>query len=433
MAIARDQTPAGQSVLNPTTFTITWTTNPAPGAKVLLFIGSDMSVTSVTDNGTTPRTFTDDADNGGASGWVYIWRADSITLPATGQYAVTVVMGAGATLDLAAARSYTGVATGGPVATNTGSGSSTTVNTGNVTPTVASSLVFGGFIDDTGNATQVITLTTSGGNTIFSSGNGNIVAGAAADNIPVATTATSMGWTISPTADFGAVVAVYSPAAAAGVTATLGSALPPPSAGLSGAEQVAGALAVAVPPPVPALAGAERVAGALAAAVPPPVPALTGAEQLAGVLGAAVPPPAPHLSGGTDVHGALAAAVPPPVLAASGGIQTPVTATLGAAVPPPVAGFSASAAAVAVTAQLAAQLAPLGIALQGQEAFTAQLGAALAPLGAGLAANAVQNVSAVLGAAVPPPAVHLGMTAHPPGPADDDDSKPLLFRVRFLW
>lgn len=44
-----------------TSLAVTWSTNPAAGAKVLVAVLADSTPTSVADNGTSPSTFTADA------------------------------------------------------------------------------------------------------------------------------------------------------------------------------------------------------------------------------------------------------------------------------------------------------------------------------------------------------------------------------------
>lgn len=211
MAIARDQTPAGSVTASGTTVTLTWGTNPVAGAKVLVFVYSSVTVTSVQDNGSTVTTFTGDLNNAGSSGWAYIYRGDNIRLPSSGSYAVTVTFSATASTILLAGRSYTGVASGAPAATGTTSGSSSTPSSGSATPTTANSLVAGFFVDGA-SASETITLTTSGANSVYSSSAGTVVDGAAADNIPAATTSQSIAWSLSATQSWGGLVAVYSPA-----------------------------------------------------------------------------------------------------------------------------------------------------------------------------------------------------------------------------
>lgn len=217
MTITRDQTGTGTTALESGTQVITWATAPAAGSKVLVFVATTATgstPTSVKDNGTTQSTFTQDVVNtlGGAA-YSGVWRADGISLPASGSYAVTVTFGASGDFAITAGRSYAGAATGAPAASSgTGSGTSGSVNTGNVTPAASGSLVFGGFLDDSSANPESITLTTSGASSVYSSTNGTLLPGAAADNTPAGTSAQALAWTLGDAPDWGTVVAVYSPA-----------------------------------------------------------------------------------------------------------------------------------------------------------------------------------------------------------------------------
>lgn len=217
MTATRDQTATGQAPVAVGSQVITWSTNPAAGSKVLVFVAISSlagAPSSVKDNGTVQSTFTQDVDNtlGGAV-YLGIWRADGISLPASGSYAVTVTFGTSTDDGVVTGRSYAGVATGAPAASSgTGNGTSGSVATGSVTPAASGSLVFGGFIDDSGADPESITLTTSGANSLYSNTNGNFLCGAAADNIPAGTSTQSLAWTLGDSVDWNTVVAVYSPA-----------------------------------------------------------------------------------------------------------------------------------------------------------------------------------------------------------------------------
>lgn len=216
MTITRDQAATGQSV-EAATITLTWATRPAAGSKALVVIGApDVTVSTVKDNGTTQSTFTADAS---ASVGVYPWnmcvyRADGISLPASGSYTVTVTL-SGTDYAIASGATYLGVATGGPTATNSNSGSAgTSVTTGNVTPSVTGALIIGGFADDSGVDPESITLTTSGATALYTSTNGNFEPGAVAEHIVTAATAQGLAWTLGDSVNWAAVLAVYPPASA---------------------------------------------------------------------------------------------------------------------------------------------------------------------------------------------------------------------------
>lgn len=241
MAITRDQTATGIGGSGAGPFTITWPANPAAGSKVLVYVSigggpAAQVIASVKDNGATQSTFTLDAtetDNNGDFSNVY--RADNITLPATGNYQVTVTVSpASTTFYNMGGRSYTGVAAGAPTATNVNSGTGTSVTTGNVTPAVVGALVVGKYQTDSGANPATSTLTTSGANQIYFRSNGvtdNV--GAAADNIVTSTSAQGLAWTID-SSSWDAVVAVYAPAptATAGLAHATGAA-PGPSAAVT--------------------------------------------------------------------------------------------------------------------------------------------------------------------------------------------------------
>lgn len=118
---------------------MTWAVNPVAGQKVLvwLFVPSSETISSVVDNGTTPRTFVLDASETANGLSVQLWRADNITLPSAGSYAVTVTGTGGSTI-IGQGMAYNGIAAGGPtqVTTSTGAaGTSSTASTAGVTST----------------------------------------------------------------------------------------------------------------------------------------------------------------------------------------------------------------------------------------------------------------------------------------------------------
>lgn len=220
MAVAVDQTATGVNPNGVTTATVTWGTNPAAGAKVLVFVASFTSVSGVVDNGATPTTFTLDAndnDNGANDYFVQVWRADNITLPGSGSYHATVTFSSSAA-GVAGGRSYTGVASGAPSSTSLqagGASTGTSVTTGNLTPPATGSLLVGGFLTDSGANPESITLTTSGASAIVTETNGTILAGAGADHIVTTTSAQGLAWTLGSSADWATVIACYAAAGAA--------------------------------------------------------------------------------------------------------------------------------------------------------------------------------------------------------------------------
>ena len=206
-----DQTATGQSLGSVSTLTLTWPVLPAAGAKVLVLIATVTSISSVVDNGTTPTTFTQDVA-GSLGGNPYIYRADNIKLPASGSYTVTVTLTGSSAALFASGRSYLGVAAGGPTGSNTNSGTSNSPTTGNVTPAVTGALVFGGFVDDSGANPESIALITNSATTIFVNISGANLFGSNADHIVTTTSAQGLAWTLGDAPDWGASVAVYSPA-----------------------------------------------------------------------------------------------------------------------------------------------------------------------------------------------------------------------------
>lgn len=224
MAITRGPASALGTVGSGSSVAATWTgTQPTAGNKVLVAVqfydvSSDLTVV---DNGTTPRTFTLDGSipPSGTATSVYIYRADNITLPGGGNYAVTVTTSGGAATIEAAGLAYSGVKAGGPVSSNTGTGTSTSVSTGNATPSAAGALYFASFFDATSLNPETITLTGSGFTEQFTQTNGStFYGGGIADKIdaggPIATACT---WTLGDSVGWNSVIVAYDAAPAAGM------------------------------------------------------------------------------------------------------------------------------------------------------------------------------------------------------------------------
>lgn len=223
MAVLHDQSATLSTGTGATTIVVTWGTNPTPGTKALVIIGftNGVAPTSLTDNGTTPATWVKDVDNPTVE---QLWRADGITLPSSGNFAVTAHFAASSGDFHGGGSTFTGLAAGGPTTSAHASSGSvgTAVSTGNLTPVTSGDLAIGGFGDDTGSATQTITLTTSGAVSFFSNGNGNTAfAGAGAYNITSSGSAVSLAWTLSAgNVDWATVYAMY--AQTTGTTANAG-------------------------------------------------------------------------------------------------------------------------------------------------------------------------------------------------------------------
>ena len=91
MTITRDQLSSLAATSAAGSLNVTWPVNPAAGATVLVAVSNVYGApVSVADNGTTPSTFTQDAGNNAGTYNVWIYRANSITLPSSGSYTVTV-------------------------------------------------------------------------------------------------------------------------------------------------------------------------------------------------------------------------------------------------------------------------------------------------------------------------------------------------------
>lgn len=103
MAIARDRASNLGQVSSGLTVTCSWTVNPVAGASVVVVVQSATTIPTrilVTDNGTSPSTFVLDAFSTAGKG-IFIFHANRITLPAAGQYTVTVTfMGSSGTIQV---------------------------------------------------------------------------------------------------------------------------------------------------------------------------------------------------------------------------------------------------------------------------------------------------------------------------------------------
>lgn len=215
MTITRGQVSTLGVTGSGTTITTTWGTLPAAGSKVLVAVqypDPDTDLT-VADNGSPQTTFTLDgsATGSGTATQVYLYRGDSISLPGSGSYSVTVTSSGTLHTIQAGGVAYTGVKTGGPVSSGNPSGTGTAVSTGNATPAAAGALFFAVFFDDTGLSPETITLTGSGFSQQFIQTNGSSFwAGAVADKIDAAgPTATPCTWTLGDSAGWNAIIAAY--------------------------------------------------------------------------------------------------------------------------------------------------------------------------------------------------------------------------------
>lgn len=189
---------------------ITWPVNPTPGAKALIWVAqAGVSTPSVSDNGTTPATWVNDQSNTASSQGVWIFRADNITLPASGQFAVSVTGGG-----MGGGETYLGLAPGGPAAANNGTGTGTAVSTGAATPTTAGSVFFAAFQDHSTLNPETISAPGGGFSNVLTNTNGSSSqASAAADQIlsNTSTSAQTCTWTLGDSVTWNAAIACYSP------------------------------------------------------------------------------------------------------------------------------------------------------------------------------------------------------------------------------
>jgi hypothetical protein len=306
VAVTRDQLATGHAAASVTSVTVTWPSLPAAGSKALITLAisnaTSNGVTLVQDNGTSVSTFTADLSIPPVSGTragKYIFRADGISLPASGSYTVTITLAGSVPTITAAGCTYLGVSTGAPTGTNNNSGTGSSVTSGNVTPAVTGALIFGAMDDDTSANPESITLTTSGANAVYTQANGaGFLCFAAADHIATTTSAQGLAWTLGDTPDWGAWAAVYSPssavahpaaAALAGTgTLTAGAVVSvPAAASLSGTGTLTAAPTVAIPSAAALYGTGTLTAGAVVTAIGQGSASLSGTGTLtvAGGLG----------------------------------------------------------------------------------------------------------------------------------------------------
>lgn len=312
MAITRDQlsslTNTG-SIGAGTTFTITFPSLPAAGSSVIVAIGiNGQSVTTVKDNGTSQSTFTQDVSKVGTTNHIsYLYRADGISLPGSGSYTITVTIGgSGSGVSVSAgAASYLGKGAGGPVATNSGTATGTSITTGSVTPAMGGSLFTATFQDNSSGSADNVTVTNGNFTSRLVQNNGSTgqVYGFA-DAIEAGTSADACTWSVATSATYSSAIAVYSTAgttANAGLATAVGAALQIPApAGLATATGTA--------LQIPARAGLATAAGTALSpqfgtptagighavgTAQPPVPNVIALAGLATAKGTALQIPAP--------------------------------------------------------------------------------------------------------------------------------------------
>src|SRR5690242_4858677 len=93
MTITRGQLSGLAATGGASSLNVTWGTNPAAGSKILVAVFTGSAIpNSVTDNGTSPATFTRDVTDTARPNKAFIYRGDNITLPGAGSYTVTVTV-----------------------------------------------------------------------------------------------------------------------------------------------------------------------------------------------------------------------------------------------------------------------------------------------------------------------------------------------------
>ena len=161
MAITRGQK-STFATASATTVTTSWGTNPQAGNSIVIFLwASQTSITnptSVKDNGVAQATFTLDkglTDATTQAGcWVY--RADNISLPASGAYTVTATWSATADSQIGG-QELIGKKAGGPAATNSNSNTGTAVTSGAVNDANSGSYYASTMVNNSGSDPETIT------------------------------------------------------------------------------------------------------------------------------------------------------------------------------------------------------------------------------------------------------------------------------------
>ena len=428
-AITRDTRTTIATSSSSASLTATFTSNPAAGAKVLVAVQAVPGNTlTVTDNGATVSTFTMDSCCLNATGSipsVYIYRADNITLPGAGTYAVTVAQSPAGVLQVAAC-AYNGVQNGPPSSTSavTSSGNNPAVNP--VTPADTSSLFFSAFFCDSANnpesfavASPEFTL-----QQVRTSLSGTAGPGAVADAIVSSPAPRQGGWTLPDAPNWSAVMAAYG-ANPAIVSIVPGAQMvwaqaPKPSTGVTVSAGLAAATGTATVPLGMVLPPARATAAALPAFVNPNYAGLASAAGWAATNEPAANPGAGLAPGtaaalfntaGSTISLTLTALNPVGATAAAQAPQAEVDVTAGlasatGAAPAPALGYTpglASATGAALNATAAtggtgnAALATATGAANAAAATVAPAAGLAAATGAALAPSA--QVAAVPGAA----------------------------------
>lgn len=215
MAITRGPASNVGLIGSANSLSISWTgSQPTFGSKIIVFVQYAGTITSVTDNAASQSTFTADVSNSGGSKSAFIYRADNISLPNSGNYTVTISVSGGPGTIGAFGIAYNGVATGAPTSSNTGtSAGSTSVTTPALTPTTTGALFVGGFSDASGLNPESITLTNANFTAQATNTNGSAYwPWQFADYIETSAAAQSLSWTLGDSVAWNSVIAVYAPA-----------------------------------------------------------------------------------------------------------------------------------------------------------------------------------------------------------------------------
>src|SRR5690242_1964616 len=213
MSVTRGQVSSISQVGSGSSATCAWSTNPTAGESILVFVQSVVTPDSVVDNGSSPTTFTLDVSESTVAG-IWVYRANGISLPSSGSYAVTVNITGLHTIQVFG-REYIGMQAGPPDATNTGTGTGTAISSGAAAPSNAGGVVFGGFSDDTSLNPETITFTGSAPlvEQIHNDNGSSYWAMGVADGLTGSSQ--TLTWTIGDSQPWNAVIAAYSPASTA--------------------------------------------------------------------------------------------------------------------------------------------------------------------------------------------------------------------------
>jgi hypothetical protein len=210
VAASIDQTAPKQTTGSGTTRTATFGANPQIGSKVCVYVwvfNTSPAPTSVTDNASTPNTYTQDKTATGNSMACFIYRSDITHLPNSGTLAVTVTFGSNRAFT-AGARSYLGLAAGGPTGTNSAasSGAQTTAGTG-AAGGASTGLQFAVLADGQASGTATITAGNSFTEVGEETNASSFLAGECADRLNAASSQ-ACSWTITNAASLG-IIAAY--------------------------------------------------------------------------------------------------------------------------------------------------------------------------------------------------------------------------------